>query len=77
MGKVTDDGPTFTFTGTTATIRIPKQVDWLPQPDITAHELALAVPSLFALATRQSWTYPEDTIAALPENVRRHFRIHD
>ncbi len=71
------DEKTITFTAAAGTtIRVPKRVDWLPCEDITAHELALAVPSLLTLSVR-GWGYPEDGIAALPENVRRHFRIHD
>ncbi len=68
-------GGTITFAAET-TVRMPKRIDWLPCEDITAYELAIAVPCLFTLAVR-SWGYPEDDIAALPENVRRHFKIHD
>ena len=60
----------------TSKIRLPQRVDWTPHPDITVYELAIAVPILLLLARGRSY-YPEDGIAALPENVRRHFRIHD
>ena len=77
--SVSDGEPTLTFTpGITPAIRMPKQIDWLPHPDITTYELALAVPALFAVAHNAGWNYhAEDMIAGLPENVRRHFRIHD
>lgn len=47
---------------------------WDPQPDITLHELALALPLLINAA---SYT-PQQQLAALamlPENVRRHFAV--
>jgi hypothetical protein len=57
-------------------IRMPKRIDWLPREDITPYELAMAVPALFAVA--HGWDdHPENMVAALPDNVRRHFRIYD
>jgi hypothetical protein len=72
---LTEGGETITF-ATQATLRESKRVDWVPKEDITTYELAMAMPALFALAHLRSY-YPEDYIAGLPENVRRHFRISD
>ena len=44
-----------------------KQYNWNPQPDITAWELAMALPYLF------SHNIDEQALAALPSNVTRHF----
>lgn len=79
MTELDKDGPTLTYGGGTMTIRMPKQVDWLPAEDITAYELALALPTLLSFLSTGSfgWRYPEDDVAMLPVNVRRHFRIHD
>ena len=44
----------------------PKQYDWKPQPDITAWELAMALPCFFSHNI-------EVALAALPPNVTRHF----
>ena len=44
----------------------PKQHNWNPQPDITAWELAMALPALFSHNIEQ-------ILAALPPNVTRHF----
>jgi len=41
---------------------------WSPQPDITAYELALALPLLVTGA----WN-PQSLIDNLPEEVQRHF----
>ena len=46
----------------------PKQYDWKPQPDITAWELAMALPCLFLYSHNI-----EQALAALPPNVTRHF----
>ena len=45
----------------------PKRYNWKPQPDITAWELAMALPYLF------SHNIDEQALAALPSNVTRHF----
>lgn len=54
--------------------RAPKNIRWVPQPDITAHELSLALIPLL-----QGFRHPgfdvEDTIANLPEGARRHFEV--
>lgn len=50
------------------TIERPKAYSWKPQPDITAYELALAIPIL-SFHTFDT----EAQIAALPERVQRHF----
>lgn len=60
--------------GVTAPIRTPKNVSWQPQPDITAHELSLALIPLLMGFSRPG-IHVEDTIANLPENARRHFVI--
>ena len=44
----------------------PKQYEWKPQADITAWELAMALPCLFSHNIEQA-------LAALPSNVTRHF----
>lgn len=50
------------------TIERPKAYNWKPRPDITAYELALAIPIL-SFHTFDT----EARIEALPERVRRHF----
>lgn len=58
-----------------ASIAQPRPVRWTPQPDITAHELALAMPVLFVLyATGLDYAH-EPYVETLPPNVRRHFTI--
>jgi hypothetical protein len=47
-------------------------IEWSPQPDITLHELALALPILIWAAGYTS-IQRQAAIAALPPNVRRHF----
>lgn len=49
-------------------IRQPKKVEWTPQADITAYELALCLP----LLTSQVLWYPEDYI---PKGCERHFKV--
>lgn len=51
-------------------IRQSKKVQWTPQEDITAYELALCIP---LLASQNLW-YPEDYI---PEGCERHFKVTD
>lgn len=65
------------MTGSDFAIRQPKPVRWEPHADITTHELALAMNALLLVAggNRGFDLYLEDHIAALPENVRRHFQI--
>lgn len=46
----------------------PPQYLWSPQPDITAYELALALP----LLVTGVWN-PQSLIDNLPEEVQRHF----
>ena len=46
----------------------PKQYEWKPQADITAWELAMALPCLFLYSHNI-----EQALAALPPNVTRHF----
>jgi len=53
----------------TISIRVPECYEWKPQPDITAYELALAIP-IVSFHTFDT----ETAIKALPESVRRHFR---
>ncbi len=53
--------------------RSPRPVRWHPQPDITAHELALAMPALLMLARVSSCIAIEEQVEALPKEVRRHF----
>lgn len=56
-------------------MRVPKPVHWEPKQDITAYELAMAIPIVLS-----SWgplSFVEDHIAALAPDVRRHFRVGD
>jgi hypothetical protein len=56
-------------------IKTPKPVRWCPQSDITAHELAQAMPVLINAACA-SWIYNTDReVEALPDEVKRHFVI--
>jgi hypothetical protein len=58
------------------TFRQPKIIRWTPAEDITAYELALAMPILFMVGSSSGfYGYAEDGVAALPENVRRHFTV--
>ena len=54
-------------------IRPFKNIQWAPQPDITAHELATLMPLLISIALRPL-NYWEDYI---PSVALRHFRIED
>lgn len=58
-------------------MRQPKSIRWVPQADITAHELALALSALLQCVSSRGWAiiYVEDMIAALPANVQRHFEV--
>lgn len=51
------------------TIARPTQYIWSPQPDITAHELALALP---VLVSADEWNL-QSLIETLPVEVQRHF----
>ncbi len=57
----------------THTIRPFKRVEWTPQPDITAHELAKIMPVLISMGLRPL-NYWEDFI---PADALRHFTITD
>jgi hypothetical protein len=59
----------------TVDIRMPKVVQWRPQPDITPFELAQAVTVLFGIALGAR--FPEDDVARLPADVQRHFHVGD
>ena len=48
---------------------------WVPQPDITAYELALAMTTLLAWGVHARQGTLVLTIEGLPENVRRHFTV--
>lgn len=50
-------------------IQLPKQYNWSPKEDITAYELALAVPILIYARHGDI----ENLVNGLPENCRRHF----
>ena len=74
------EGPVFSVTDCLTTsgsglvqIRVPKSVVWRPLPDITAFELAQALPVLFS---QGRISYQEDTIAAMPLGVQRHFEVN-
>jgi hypothetical protein len=60
------NGPAYTF-------RTPRLFLWKPLEDITAHELALSMPVLLAVAGHGLSCAVEDAILALPEGARRHF----
>ena len=55
-------------------IRMPKRVEWAPQSDITAHEIALCLPVLFNMARGGPFSYPEDAIAGLASYAYMHIR---
>lgn len=55
------------------TIRPFKSIQWRPQSDISAHELAELMPLLISIAMRPL-NYWEDYI---PTEARRHFEIKD
>lgn len=57
-------------------IRVPEARRWEPQADITAYELALAIPQMLVLMTG-NYGYPQDLVDGLPPEVRRHFSHHD
>ena len=51
----------------------PPQVLWAPQPDITVHELAMAMRLLIMLGTDGASSQFHEELRAYPPNVRRHF----
>lgn len=53
-----------------STIQKPRNFEWMPQDDITAHELALCVGVLI-LAMHG---FCGDAYDQLPENAKRHFK---
>lgn len=63
------------YTGTEFSIRIPKQVKWGPQEDITPYELAQAMPVLLMMASAAYLYSAEGSVLALPQCVQRHFKI--
>jgi hypothetical protein len=63
------------FSGGTK-LELPDIVYFEPREDITAYELALAVPILFRMMDCDwGWIDPRQMIPSLPEGVRRHFRL--
>ncbi|RPH63781.1 MAG: hypothetical protein EHM78_27230 [Myxococcaceae bacterium] len=63
------------FTGS-HTLRLPDEVFWEPKEDITAYELAQAMPIILRMSQGDwQWNYPQDLIPALPSGVSRHFRL--
>jgi len=58
----------FTFTG----IVKPRQFEFKPQDDITAHELSLCMPMLLSAVTAGSFCVGA-MFDALPDNAKRHF----
>ena len=56
--------------GSYISIRRPKRVEWTPQEDITAYELARCLP----LVAASNIQYPEDYI---PKGCERHFKVTD
>jgi hypothetical protein len=57
-------------------VMLPDRVHWEPKEDITAHELALAMPVLFRIQSGDwNWNYPQHLMPTLPDGVRRHFRL--
>jgi hypothetical protein len=56
-------------TVTLAPQQLSKSYIWEPKPDITAYELALAIPLMFS----KSWDAWK-SVENLPLEVRRHFR---
>lgn len=57
----------------TVRLQFPKLVEWAPQEDITAYDLAKAVVVLFAMAHGNP--NAADQVAAMPLEAQRHFRI--
>lgn len=78
LGEMKFSGLTISA-GEGLTIRTPRRIEWLPSADITAHELALAMPALLAAVSTNSGMvyYVEDMIGSLPEAARRHFKVSD
>lgn len=77
MSNEQNDGGKF-ITGAYAKsvqLRMPKVVQWRPQPDITTYELAQAVNVLLGVGLGAA--YPEDDVAKLPPEVQRHFSVNN
>ena len=49
----------------------PFRARWNPQPDITAYELALALPLLMSTL----WDQQRQAFDMLPATVQRHFEV--
>jgi len=54
-------------------LKFPDIVKWRPKDDITAYELALALPLVIAAIT--STASIDNQIKFLPADVRRHFEV--
>ena len=52
-------------------VHTPKTLKWVPQPDITAYELALCVPLLISVGQQHQF------YAQLPEAAKRHWVEND
>jgi hypothetical protein len=59
----------------TAQLHFPKLVQWVPLEDITAYELATAVPVLFAMAHGKPTV--ADDVFNLPLGAQRHFKVSE
>jgi hypothetical protein len=59
----------------TAQIRFHKILQWAPLEDITAYELAKAVPVLFAMAHGKATV--ADDVSSLPLGAQRHFKVSE
>lgn len=56
-----------------AQITMPKAQFWSPKPDITAYELAFALPVVVLIGLRPLSFNSEEAVKALPPEVARHF----
>lgn len=60
-----------------ATLKRPASYTWKPAADITAYELALALP-IFHASSLGGWAYEvERMVEGLPPEVQRHFEKND
>ncbi len=62
-----------TIPHSTISMVLPKEQWWRPKDDISAYELALALPVLILMGSRPHSFNVEDAVKALPVEVARHF----
>ena len=59
----------------TVRLHFPKIVEWTPQEDITAYELAVAIPVLFAIVHGDENAAGQ--VDALPKPAQKHFTVSE